>query len=65
MSVAGIDAEVISSMEQARKDAYNDVIEGKEPQKIHDTVYMQSYRFYRSVSNEHNDRFGYHISDGD
>ena len=65
MSVVGIDAECMNTIDQAKRDAYNDVLDGKEPQQINNTVYMQSYRFYRSVSNEHDDRFGDRISDGD
>ena len=65
MPVAGIDAECMSSIEQAKIDAYSDILDGKEPQQINNTVYMQSYRFYRNISNEHSDRFGDRISDGD
>lgn len=65
MPVAGINAECMNAIDQAKRDAYSDVLDGEEPQQLHNTVYMQSYRFYRNISNEHDDRFGDRISDGD
>ncbi len=65
MAMTGVDSDIFNGIERSKTEAYHDVLDGKEPQNIHDTVYMQSYRFYRMISNEHNDRFGDHISDGD